>query len=145
MKKVAIEFSFLLSHKINGGAMITWLLEICDILYSLFLFHTLSFELCKVFEESAGGPINPFSPSSLFSCFFSRTLSSQRDPFSSPSLLSMRRSSLSLVDPLFLLLPPPFVARSANRPTERSQRRCSLVTVYLSRQRGAAFEQSEGV
>lgn len=38
-----------------------------------------------------------------------------------------------------------FVVRSANQSAERGQKRCSLVTVYLSRQRGAAFEQSEGV
>lgn len=70
-----------------------------------------------------------------------RRLSRWSDSFSSSSLLSMRRFSLSLANPFSFR---PFV-RSANRPAERSQQCCSLVTVYLSRQRGAAFEQSEGV
>lgn len=85
VKRVAIEVSFLLlpqiPYKINGGNDNVLGREISDFLYSLFLFHILSFELRKVFEESAGRPINSFSPSSLFSCFFSRTLSWKRSLF----------------------------------------------------------------
>jgi len=132
-------------HKINGSNDNILGREISDFLYSLFLFHILSFELCKVFEESAGGPINSFSPSFLFSCFFSRTLSLKRYLFFFSSALY--KTFLSFSRELSLTSPPasPFVAHSANRPAERGQQRCSLVTVYLSRQRGAAFEQSEGV
>lgn len=81
-------------------------------------------------------------PSSLASF---RGLSRGSDPFSSSCLLSIRRFSLSLAKPLIPPPASPFVAHSANRLAERGQQRCSLVTVYLSRQRGAAFEQSEGV
>lgn len=69
-------------------------------------------------------------------------------------LLSLKQSlfffpstlwNISLFPSSFFCCSSLFVVHSANRPTERGQQRCSLVTVYLNRQRGAAFEQSEGV
>ena len=151
VKKIAVKLSFLplpqMLHKIDEGYNNVLGREISNFLYSIFLFHILyifSFELCKVFEESASGPINSFSLSFLFSCFFTGTFSLKRSLFFFPSVLYKMFLSFSRES---FISPPasPFVARSANRPAERGQQRCSLVTVYLSRQRGAAFEQSEGV
>lgn len=87
-------------EKSDGG--FSFLLDndnVSDFLHSL-----LPSELSRVFEESAGGPIDSFSPLGPL------PPSGPRSP--------RRRLSLSL--PL-LAGPRPFVARSANRPAERSQ------------------------
>jgi len=103
----------------------------------------------EIFEESADLP-------TPLLCFFSpprdpwisrsRTLAPRGPLFFFTSALSERLLS----SPLYSSFPsfPPslgFVVRSANRPAESGQQRCPLVTVYPSRQRGAALEQSEGV
>lgn len=112
MKKVAIEFSFLLPHKINGGAMITFLIA-RDMRYSLQPLP-ISYTFIRTVQSIRGicwwpyQPVFSFFPLLLLlfadslvaarSLFFSQSalyetfLSFPRGPLISPPASSVRRS-----------------------------------------------------
>lgn len=107
--------------------------KISDFLSSLFLFHILSFELCEVSEESAGGPINSFSLPSHFPCFFSRTLSLKRSLF----FFSSASHNVSLFLSCEPLIPPPVsrvLRRSFCKPAGRKRPATLLSRHCLSEQ-----------
>lgn len=114
-------------------AIITFLIARFPIFFiaSSYFIHILSFELCKVFEESASGPINSFSLSFLFSCFFTWTFSLKRSLFFFPSVLFIRRFSLSLANPLFLRLPlHSSLVLQTGRPKEASNVALSSLSIW---------------